>query len=105
MRGWPFADPENTAVFTTRQVVERGLPILWIWHDEDDGAWQFLCGTTSEAADLLIVGLAEIVRIDPSVSSVANLPRGWKAWRSSQSDSWKRSAQSAGTRHPGDEAS
>lgn len=105
MRGWPFADPENTAVFTTRQVVERGLPILWVWHDADDGAWQFLCGTTSDDEDLLVVGLAEIVRIDPSVASVADLPLGWKAWRPSPGDSWKRSDQATGAGHRGDEAS
>lgn len=41
---WPFADPWNVAVFTTRQIVRDGEPILHVSHDWDDGAWQFHTG-------------------------------------------------------------
>ena len=95
MNEWVFADAANTAVFTTRQVVEQGLPIRSVWHDGDDGGWQFLCGTTNAESDLRIVGLGEIVRLDPSVREVADLPRGWVAWRSLRSDAWHRAPRPA----------
>jgi len=48
---WPFPDSAETAVLTTRQVLEQGLPVLLVTHDRDDGAWQFLCGTTDDPKD------------------------------------------------------
>ena len=49
---WPFADPPNTAVITTRPVLEQSAPILLVVHDAVDGTWQFLCGTTNDSACL-----------------------------------------------------
>ncbi len=39
---WPFADPENVAVITLKRILQGGSPILRVFHDEDDGGWQFL---------------------------------------------------------------
>lgn len=64
-REWKFVDPPNVATFTTRKVLE-GHPILLVTHDFDDGAWQFLCGTTNDDADGRVVGLGEIVDEGPS---------------------------------------
>lgn len=41
---FPFYDPPNVATIICRHILENGAPILYISHDEDDGAWQFLCG-------------------------------------------------------------
>lgn len=87
---WVFADPPNVATYTTRKVLDDGHPILLVTHDEDDGAWQFLCGTTNEAADARIVGLDTIVQKDPSVIELADLPLGWRAWRDSPRGPWHR---------------
>jgi len=56
MKEWPFADPPNVATFTTCKVLNEDHPRLLVTHDEDDGAWQFLCGTTNEPRDGRIVG-------------------------------------------------
>ncbi|MEW6747807.1 MAG: hypothetical protein AB1486_34220 [Planctomycetota bacterium] len=93
MSEWRFSDSGNTAVFTTQQVVRQGLAILCLCHDADDGAWQFLCGTTNDERDAMIVGLAEIVRLDATVVDIADLPLGWKAWRSTPAEPWKRAPQ------------
>ena len=58
---WPFTDASNTAVFTTRDVIEEGKPILLVTHDQDDGAWQFHTGKTVPASDAKIVALDEII--------------------------------------------
>jgi hypothetical protein len=91
---WLFADPPNVATLTTRKVLE-GYPILLVTHDLDDGAWQFLCGTTNDDADGRVVGLGTIVDQDPSVIELADLPRGWRAWRRSPEDSWQRELRSS----------
>lgn len=87
---WPFADPPNVATYTTVKVLDEGHPILLVTHDEDDGAWQFLCGTTNEPTDGRIVGLDCIVQKDPSVLELADLPLGWRASRESPEDPWQR---------------
>jgi len=55
---------------------------------EDDGGWQFLCGTTNDEADARIVGLGTVVKCDASVNELADLPLGWRAWRASLDAPW-----------------
>ncbi len=87
---WPFADPPNVATITTRQVIEEGYPIRLVTHDEDDGGWQVLCGTTSAPKDAMVVLLAEVYARDSSIGELADLPLGWKAWRESPDAPWQR---------------
>jgi hypothetical protein len=87
---WPFQDPQNVAVFTTRQVVKDRKPILFVSHDAGDGAWQFHSGDIARSEDMIILALSEIVEIDPSITDLADLPLGYKASRNSPSDAWKR---------------
>jgi len=70
---WPFDDPRNVAVFTTAPVLAGGHPILLVTHDED-GWWQFLCGTTNDTKDARIVGLGNMFGKDPTVGELADLP-------------------------------
>lgn len=91
---WPFADARNTAVFTTRRVFRERVPICLVTHDDDDGSWQFLCGTTSEREDPMVVALEEIVDLDPTIVELADLPMGWRAYRSGRNDPWKRAKRS-----------
>lgn len=87
---WPFADPVNTAAFTTTRVLRDGYPVLLVSHD-DDGDWQFLCDTTNDTADGLIVCLGCAYARDITIAEVADLPRGWQARRDSASSPWLRS--------------
>jgi hypothetical protein len=87
---WPFQDPQNVAVFTTKQVVRDRKPILFVAHDADDGAWQFHSDDIAHEEDAMILLLSEIVEIDPTIAELADLPLGYKAWRASLSSSWKR---------------
>jgi hypothetical protein len=89
---WPFADPENVATMTVRQITQGGQPILLVSRDAEDGTWQFLTGGPVETADAVLVSLREVYRIDPSVAELADLPLGWQAWRSSAGEPWQRQA-------------
>jgi hypothetical protein len=94
-KAWAFADPPNVATFTTFKVLEQGHPILLVAHDGEDGAWQFLCGTTNDPADGRVVGLDCIVGLDPAIVELADLPLGWRAWRESPGKPWNREPRPA----------
>jgi hypothetical protein len=87
---WPFENPPNTAAITTAQVLQ-GARILAVWHDSDDGSFQFLDRDFPDEKDGRIVGLGNILGRDPSVAEVADLPEGWVARRLSENHPWTRS--------------
>ncbi len=88
---WPFVDPPNVAVFTLTTIMRSGAPILCVVHDGDDGAWQFLDGTTpNSSAYAMVVSLGEALEHDPSLCELADLPLGWRATRTAPGEPWKR---------------
>jgi hypothetical protein len=87
---WHFRDPRNVAVFTQAHVIDKTRPVLFVSHDEDDGAWQFLSGDDVVEADGRLVALEEMVRLDPSLALVASLPLGWTAERAAVDEPWER---------------
>jgi hypothetical protein len=87
---WPFSDPPNTAVLSTREVMNGEKPILFVFRDSDDGAWQFHCHGEPKIESAVVIGLREIVSLDPTVLSLADLPVGWKASRSRVTAPWNR---------------
>jgi len=92
MKDWPFADPENVAVFTTIQVMRLGQPILYASHDDEDGAWQFHTGVAGASeGDAMVVSLSEVVEHDPTIRQLADLPCGWLAERDDIGSPWRRS--------------
>ncbi|MGY1725601.1 hypothetical protein ACI79J_01390 [Geodermatophilus sp. SYSU D01062] len=89
MSDWPFAEPPDLGVITTRQVLD-GAPVRLVSHDEDDGGWQFLCGTTSDPADGRIVHLSHVVNDRPQLAAMADLPLGWVAAWCEEHGAWHR---------------
>jgi hypothetical protein len=86
---WPFHEGKNQACFATTRVLD-GLPILLVSHDED-GDWQFLCGTTNEVEDGAVVSLGAVVGLDQTLGDLADLPEGWQARRPTIDGQWRRS--------------
>jgi len=84
---WPFSEPTNTMAFTTRPVLNDGHPVLLVSHDQD-GDWQFMCTTTNDSADGLIVCLGCAYQRDSTLAEVADLPVGWQAWRDYVGGPW-----------------
>jgi hypothetical protein len=87
---WPFADPQNVAVFTVRQIARDGHPILRVVHDIEDGAWQFLEWEPPRMEDAMLVCLKNVVSLDPSIRELADLPMGWRALRRTPEEQWHR---------------
>lgn len=87
---WPFDQPRNCAVITLRQIADGSEPILRVTHDKDDHGWQFLGRGGAREEDASVVALSGIVALDASVLGVADIPPGWRAWRTSPEDNWMR---------------
>src|SRR5947208_18241 len=92
---WPFDQPRNCAVISLRYIVFEGAPILFVSHDDEDHGWQFLDGRTLDMSKVAVVGLGTIVRLDPSILELADLPPGWQAVRESRTSPWQRAAAPA----------
>lgn len=88
---WPFDQPPNCAVITLRQIVDGSQPVLHVTHDIDDHGWQFLGRGDAQIEDASVVAFSEIVKIDPSLRQLADMPPGWHAWRDAASAAWIRS--------------
>jgi hypothetical protein len=84
-----FKEKLNTAVYTSRFVIENGSPILYVFH-YDDGTWQF-SGSEQDLADddFRIVSLREIIEHDESVNGVGNMPLGSQATRLNPESPWR----------------
>jgi hypothetical protein len=86
-----FDDSLNTAVFTTKFVIDDKKDITLVRHEPDDGAWTFFSNDEYQNYETVakIVGLKEIIKIDSSVLEIADLPLGYYASRNSKRDNWK----------------
>lgn len=92
--GWPFDDPKNVAVFTDKSVIDGTAWVADVYHDEDDGAWQFHPkGGTANEENARIVGLETMACLHPSILGLADLPLGWRAWREHPTAPWQRAPQ------------
>lgn len=90
---WPFADKPSVAVFTTKSVALGKDRILFVSHDAEDGAWQFLGKDEWTEDSASVVALSSIVRLDPTITKLADLPLGWIAFRNSVDALWQRQTQ------------
>ena len=90
---WPFEDPQNFAVFVTREVLRRDEPILLVTHGEGEDSWSFIGSSDGTLENGLVISLEESVAIDPTVRQLADLRTGWQARRSSANAAWIREPQ------------
>ncbi|WP_043839155.1 hypothetical protein [Muricoccus aerilatus] len=78
-----FDDPPNVAVFTTWSIVQDGAWIALVFHDADDGSWQFYDSTPGEPREeeAMIDALSSMMLRDGTLNELVDLPEGWRAWR------------------------
>lgn len=91
---WSFEDPPETAVVTTTQITQKGAPILYVSHERDENGeatWQFHSLIEPFSMDdAQLVRLETIVRLDPTIAEIADLPMGYAATRMERGGSWRR---------------
>lgn len=83
-----FKEDLNTAVITTKYVLELKSPILYVFHF-DDGFWQF-SGAEKDLSDsdYKLISLEEITNLDPSILEVSNIPFNSEAYRKDINSKW-----------------
>ena len=81
----------DTAVFTTKFVIEQNQTITYVTRDLDDGAWQFFSDDKFDDYEKVakIVGLNEIMEMDSSLNDLRNMELGNVATRQNKSDVWR----------------
>jgi hypothetical protein len=98
---WPFDQPPNAAAISLRRIVlaqregKLARPILYVSHDKDDHGWQFLDGEPVTNDDAALVSMLAMLRHDPTLVEVADLPPGWWAHRKAVGMPWRRGLRSS----------
>jgi hypothetical protein len=83
-----YREAKNLGIFTTRQWLELGKPILHVIHD-NDGDWQFLTGDQMPD-DAKLVSLEQMIIKDNTLNEVFNLEYGEQARREFIGGQWTR---------------
>lgn len=87
---FPFEDPENVAVFICRHIIEQNADITYVSHDEEDGAWQFLCDCEEHTdKEVRIISLGEVYKMDHTIGELCTMPLGFYAVRESRGFHWQ----------------
>ncbi|MDP2487682.1 hypothetical protein [Pseudoalteromonas marina] len=85
---WPFDCDINTCAVTTKFVYDRSKPIVQVLH-YDDGEWQFMCNTTNDPDDGMVICMGCFVQKFPEITELATLPLGFDAYREDVNQSWE----------------
>ena len=82
--------PKNLAVISSTYVLQEGMPILYISHDDDDGGstWQFHCGNGDYSMEkMFLVSLNSILHLDSGLG-LLDLEIGQEARRETITSEW-----------------
>jgi hypothetical protein len=69
-------DPLDPAVATVPEVIERTRPVLLVTRDAGHGGWQFMDGSDTTGRKPVIILKEDMLKLDPSISQVLDLPVG-----------------------------
>ena len=78
----------NTAVFTTKNVINENALITRIYHGSDNALQFFDDNSTNSNANIMLVSLGEIIDKDNSVTEAVNMASGNFASRKAKKDKW-----------------
>ena len=85
-----FVEKENTAVFTTKFVAVENKDVTKVYHDIEDGSWQFFSNDEFENYEkvAMIVCLGNIIKKDKTLLEISDLPMGFCATRKMKGQKW-----------------
>ena len=83
-----FKEKLSSAVFTSKYVMAQGSPIVFVAHNED-GSWEFWGKEIIDESEIMVVLLEQIIKTDPTVQEVADLPVQFTAVREAKGASWQ----------------
>lgn len=78
-------------MITDVRILDDQDSVHYVTHDEEDGTWQFHpYGGPATMQNATVISLAHMLKIEPRLAELADLPMGWHAWRDSRSAPWAR---------------
>ena len=85
-----FKESENTIVFTTKFVILENKDITIVYHYAEDNTWQFCSSDkASDYTDVaMLVRLGQIIKRDNTILEIADLPKGYIAFRKAKGEKW-----------------
>jgi hypothetical protein len=89
---WPFDQARNVAAVSDASVVDDRAAVLLVVHYSEDDSWGFFSGEPFIPERGKVISMGEVLEIDPTLRTVADLPPGWTARRQHVGDSWAREA-------------
>jgi hypothetical protein len=94
--GMNWDDPRDPVAITVAEVVAGKNSVLLVSHDAGHGGWQFMDGQDVKGRKPVVIPKAELLRLDPSLAELKDLPVGWRARRTSSKEAWVREKNPAG---------
>lgn len=94
---WPFDQPRNCATVTVWRILRGEDPVTYVAHSKDDHSWMFLntgTGGSFDMRDAALVALESLLKLDPTLREIADLPPGWNARRNAVGRPWVREQDS-----------
>ncbi len=78
----------NMVVFTTKNVMKNGLPVVRVYHGSD-GYWQFFDAVSTNAGEnVMLVSMEQVLKTDDTLKSILNMDPSHFALRTDKNQSW-----------------
>ena len=90
-RAMTWSDPLDPVAITTASVALKAKPVLLVIHEEGHGGWQFMDGGDVTGTKPHVIPKDELLKLDPTLKEVTDLPVAWEARRINASSPWVRS--------------
>jgi hypothetical protein len=84
---WPFDFGDETFAVTTKYVMNGEQPIIEVLHWED-GDWQFMCNTTDDPSDGMVICMGCIFEKFPWIARFKNLNPGYLSFFENETNQW-----------------
>lgn len=81
-------------VITTVDIINKKKKVVLVFHDKEDGMWEFLDGEDVSEESAAIISISEMEQIDSSIGELCDLPLGCGAfpwwWNAAMEMVWNR---------------
>lgn len=85
-----FSESLDSTCLTCNHVIDNKCEILYVSHYLEDGVWQFLCGADMhDELNGREIDLESILKLDPNIAGISDLPPGYSAERKNKQTEWK----------------
>lgn len=89
MAHFPFSERPDLLVLTCTHVLS-GADVTLCCHHFSDNSWEFVCGCQHTEENAIVLSIAELCELDPTLNLLSDLPVGACAARKSRAYAWQK---------------